>query len=81
MHLLIECHCSSLLNRDWATCICHKMTGILIHACSVRAAAVEFVAAAARVLSPAEGYAQLLPLLQPALLEEPSSLTSEKVHL
>ena len=46
--------------------------------CSVRAAAVEFVAAAASVLSSAEAYAQLLPLLQPALLEEPSSLTSQK---
>lgn len=44
----------------------------------MRAAAVDFVAAAAGVLSAAEVFAQLLPLLDLALREEPASLTSQE---
>lgn len=41
---------------------------------AVRAAAVRYIAAAAGRLSPAEVYAQLLPLVRPQLREEPLSL-------
>ena len=44
---------------------------------SVRAAAVEFVAAAANFLTPADVYAHLLPLVMPAVTAEPAALTSQ----
>ena len=44
---------------------------------SVRAAAVDFVAAAASFLSPPDVYAHLLPLVIPAVTSEPASLTSQ----
>ena len=44
---------------------------------SVRAAAVDFVCAAAAFLTPPDVYAHLTPLLTPALTAEPASLTSQ----
>lgn len=44
---------------------------------SVRAAAVDFVAAAAHFLAPADVYAHLLPLVMPAVTAEPAALTSQ----
>lgn len=43
---------------------------------SVRAAAVDFIAAAANFLTPADVYAHLLPLVMPAVSTEPAALTS-----
>lgn len=48
--------------------------------CSVRAAAVEFVAAAAEQLPPADVYALLLPVVAPALACEPASLANPQVQ-
>ena len=51
---------------------------------SVRAAAVDFVAAAAGFLSPPDVYAHLMPMVLPALTAEPASLSSQvciPVHL
>ena len=44
---------------------------------SVRAAAVDFVAAAAGFLSPPDVYAHLMPMVLPALTAEPASLSSQ----
>lgn len=44
---------------------------------SVRAAAVDFVSAAAHFLAPADVYAHLLPLVMPAVTAEPAALTSQ----
>lgn len=44
---------------------------------SVRAAAVDFIAAAAHFLTPADAYAHLLPLVMPAVTAEPAALTSQ----
>ena len=44
---------------------------------SVRAAAVDFIAAAAYFLTPADVYAHLLPLVMPAVTSEPAALTSQ----
>ena len=44
---------------------------------SVRAAAVDFTAAAAHFLMPADVYAHLLPLVMPAVTTEPAALTSQ----
>ena len=41
---------------------------------------MEFVAAAAGALSPAEAFAQLLPLVEPALREEPASLADQQAR-
>lgn len=50
---------------------------MLQHPCaSVRAAAVDFIAAAAHFLNPADVYAHLLPLVMPAVSTEPAALTS-----
>ena len=47
---------------------------------SVRAAAVDFVAAAAGFLSPPDVYAHLMPMVLPALTAEPASLASQASH-
>ena len=44
---------------------------------SVRAAAVDFIAAAAHFLTPADVYAHLLPMVMPAVTTEPAALTSQ----
>lgn len=44
---------------------------------SVRAAAIDFVAAAASFLPPPDVYAHLLPMVLPALTSEPASLSSQ----
>lgn len=51
---------------------------LLQHPCaSVRAAAVDFIAAAAHFLAPADVYAHLLPLVMPAVTAEPAALTCQ----
>ena len=47
------------------------------HSPSVRAAAVDFISAAATLLTPPDVYAHLLPLVIPALTSTPASLTSQ----
>lgn len=44
---------------------------------SVRAATVDFISAAANLLSPADAYAHLLPLVLPAVTAAPAALTSQ----
>lgn len=52
----------------------------LMSRCSVRTAAVEFVATAASMLPPADVYALLLPTVASALAREPASLASQQVQ-
>ncbi|GMH35843.1 hypothetical protein BSKO_03711 [Bryopsis sp. KO-2023] len=57
--------------------MCQKVVGLLNspHA-SVRARAIEFVAMAAKVLSPADAFARLIPILKGALPNDPLVLSS-----
>ena len=60
--------------------LCSQVAPALLQhpSASVRAAAVDFVSAAASFLSPADVYAHLLPLVTPAVTAEPASLTSQE---
>ena len=77
---------SFVLGTSWEHQICEMRRSLVLQVApallqhpstSVRAAAVDFIAAAAHFLTPADVYAHLLPLVMPAVTTEPAALTSQ----
>ena len=77
---------SFVLGTSWEHQICEMRRSLVLQVApallqhpstSVRAAAVDFIAAAAHFLTPADVYAHLLPLVMPAVTTEPAALTCQ----